>query len=203
MLKRLFDIVVSLVCLISLSPLFLVVMVLILLTDGRPIFFHQERLGKDAKLFRFHKFRSMANDPKRKFNQQVREGDPEVTRVGRIIRRIKVDELPQLWNVLKGEMSIVGPRPALPEYLATYTPEQRRRLDVRGGITCLAQVNGSSFLSWDERIAYDLQYIQKQNFWFDMRIIIQTFPVAFLGEKRFLNRPELEGVRSEEAFSNS
>lgn len=192
MLKRLFDIVISIVTIVIFSPLFLLIALLILLTDGWPIFYHQERLGKDAKIFKFHKFRSMTNNPKRQVDQQVRESDPDVTAVGRIIRRIKLDELPQVWNVLKGEMSIVGPRPALPKYLETYTPRQRRRLDVRGGITCLAQVNGSSYLSWNERIEYDLIYIDTQNFWNDLIIIIKTIFVVILGEKRYIKHPNLE-----------
>lgn len=192
MLKRLFDIVISIVTIVIFSPLFLLIALLILLTDGWPIFYHQERLGKDAKIFKFHKFRSMTNNPKRQVDQQVRESDPDVTAVGRIIRRIKLDELPQVWNVLKGEMSIVGPRPALPKYLETYTPRQRRRLDIRGGITCLAQVNGSSYLSWNERIEYDLIYIDTQNFWNDLIIIIKTIFVVILGEKRYIKHPNLE-----------
>lgn len=198
MLKRLFDIVMSLMGIIIFSPVIVIVSLLILVTDGRPIFYHQERLGKDAVIFKFHKFRSMTNNPQRKEDQQVREGDPEVTAVGRIIRRIKIDELPQLWNVFKGEMSIVGPRPALPRYLESYTPRQRRRLDVRGGITCLAQINGSSHLSWDERIEYDLIYIDTQSFWLDLKIILKTVLVVIFGEKRYISYPNLEQEGSQE-----
>jgi lipopolysaccharide/colanic/teichoic acid biosynthesis glycosyltransferase len=198
MIKRLFDIIVSLLALILFSPVFVGISLLILLTDGRPIFYHQDRLGKDAKIFKFHKFRSMTNNPKREVDQQVRESDPEVTAVGRIIRRVKLDELPQVWNVLKGEMSIVGPRPALPKYLDSYTPRQRRRLDIRGGITCLAQINGSSFLSWDERIEYDLLYIDSQSFWKDLIIILKTVFVVMFGEKRYINHPNVEQEGSKE-----
>jgi lipopolysaccharide/colanic/teichoic acid biosynthesis glycosyltransferase len=198
MIKRLFDIIVSLLALILFSPVFGGISLLILLTDGRPIFYHQDRLGKDAKIFKFHKFRSMTNNPKREVDQQVRESDPEVTAVGRIIRRVKLDELPQVWNVLKGEMSIVGPRPALPKYLDSYTPRQRRRLDIRGGITCLAQINGSSFLSWDERIEYDLLYIDSQSFWKDLIIILKTVFVVMFGEKRYINHPNVEQEGSKE-----
>jgi lipopolysaccharide/colanic/teichoic acid biosynthesis glycosyltransferase len=198
MIKRLFDIIVSLLALVLFSPVFGGISLLILLTDGRPIFYHQDRLGKDAKIFKFHKFRSMTNNPKREVDQQVRESDPEVTAVGRIIRRVKLDELPQVWNVLKGEMSIVGPRPALPKYLDSYTPRQRRRLDIRGGITCLAQINGSSFLSWDERIEYDLLYIDSQSFWKDLIIILKTVFVVMFGEKRYINHPNVEQEGSKE-----
>lgn len=198
MLKRLFDIVVSLTSIILFSPVFLLVTVLILLTDGRPIFYNQDRLGKDATIFKFHKFRSMTNNPQRKVDRQVRESDPEVTTVGRFIRRLKIDELPQVWNVLKGDMSIVGPRPALPNFLETYSPRQRGRLDVRGGITCLAQINGSSHLSWDERIEYDLIYIENQSFWLDLRIIFKTVLVVLLGEERYIKHPYPEREGSKE-----
>lgn len=191
MVKRLFDVVVSLAAIVLFLPVFVGVGVMIWATDGRPIFYHQERLGKDARIFRFHKFRSMTNNPQRRVDEQVRGDDREVTAVGRVIRRLKIDELPQVWNVLKGDMSIVGPRPALPKYLETYSPRQRRRLDVRGGITCLAQINGSSHLSWDERIEYDIEYIEKQSFWLDLKIILKTVLVVLLGEKRFLRRPGL------------
>jgi len=190
MIKRLFDVVVSLIAIIIFLPVFVVVVVLILVTDGRPIFYNQERLGKDARIFEFHKFRSMTNNPRRRVDQQVRESDPEVTAVGRVIRRLKIDELPQIWNVLKGDMSIVGPRPALPKYLEMYTPRQQRRLDVRGGITCLAQINGSSHLSWDERIEYDIEYIENQSLRLDLKIILKTVLVVLLGEKRFIKEPE-------------
>lgn len=189
MLKRLFDIIASLTALILFTPIFLLISLLILLADGRPIFYNQERLGKDAVIFRFHKFRSMTNNPRRRLDEQVREDDPEVTGVGRVIRRLKIDELPQLWNVLKGDMSIVGPRPALPKYLETYSLRQRRRLAVRGGITCLAQINGSSHLSWDERIEYDLIYIDTQSLWMDLKIILKTILVVILGEERYVKHP--------------
>lgn len=202
MLKRLFDVVVSSTAIIFFSPIFILVSLLILLTDGRPIFYNQDRLGKDARRFKFYKFRSMTNNPGRKVDQQVREDDPEVTAVGRVIRRLKLDELPQLWNVLNGDMSIVGPRPALPRYLETYTPRQRGRLAVRGGITCLAQVNGSSHLSWDERIEYDLEYIKSQSFWLDMKIIMKTVLVVLLGERRYMNRPSMEQAGREEDLKN-
>jgi lipopolysaccharide/colanic/teichoic acid biosynthesis glycosyltransferase len=201
-LKRLFDIIASLIALLIFSPILVLVSVLILLTDGRPIFYNQDRLGKDAKIFKFHKFRSMTNNPRRQVDQQVREDDPEVTGVGRIIRRLKIDELPQLWNVLKGDMSIVGPRPALPRYLETYTPRQRQRLAVRGGITCLAQVNGSSHLSWDERIEYDLEYIETQSIWIDLKIMLKTVLVVILGERRYMNRPTMEQAGREEDLKN-
>ena len=190
MFKRIFDIFVSLIAIILLSPLLLFISLLIVLTDGRPIFYNQDRLGKDATIFKFHKFRSMTDNPKRQVDQQVRGSDPEVTTVGRIIRPLKIDELPQLWNILKGEMSIVGPRPALPKYLETYSPRQRRRLDVRGGLTCMAQVHGSSFLSWDERIEYDLIYIETQSLWIDIKIILKTFFVILLGEERYVRHPK-------------
>lgn len=191
MLKRLFDITASLTALILFSPILLLVSLLILLTDGRPIFYNQDRLGKDATIFKFYKFRSMTNNPDRKLNQQVRDSDPEVLPIGTLMRRLKFDELPQLWNILKGDMSIVGPRPALPQYLEGYSPRQRRRLEVRGGLTCLAQIKGGSFLTWDERIEYDIIYIETQSFRNDLKIILKTIPVVFLGEKKYISRPDM------------
>ncbi len=192
MVKRIFDIALSLIAIVLLSPVFLFVSLLIVLTDGGPIFYNQDRLGKDAKIFKFHKFRSMRVNPQRQVDRQVRGSDPEVTGIGRVIRRLKIDELPQLWNILKGEMSIVGPRPALPKYLETYSPRQRRRLDVRGGLTCMAQVHGSSYLSWDERIEYDLIYIRTQSLWIDIKIILKTIFVVLLGEERYIKHPKME-----------
>lgn len=192
MVKRLFDIIVSSLALILLSPLLGLISFLIVLTDGWPIFYNQERLGKDAAIFKFHKFRSMTNNPTRRVDKQVRDSDPEVIFIGRYIRRLKIDELPQLWNIIKGEMSIVGPRPVLPKYLETYSARQLHRLDVPGGLTCLAQVNGSSFLSWDERIEYDLVYIETQSFWLDLKIIFKTVLVIVLGEKKFIKHPTEE-----------
>jgi lipopolysaccharide/colanic/teichoic acid biosynthesis glycosyltransferase len=162
---------------------------IVLFSDGRPIFFKQDRLGKEGKIIRVYKFRSMVNNSRRKIDREIRDKDPELIKYGYFIRRFKIDELPQLWNVFKGEMSIVGPRPALPKYLDDYSNRQRRRLDVPGGLTCLAQIYGSSFLSWDERIEYDLIYIETQSFWVDIKIILKTFLVIFLGEKRYLKHP--------------
>lgn len=175
--------------LLLLSPLFLITAVIIWLTDGRPILYRQQRLGQQGQLITIYKFRSMTHNPNRQVNAQVRMHDPEVTGFGRFIRRTKMDELPQIWNVWVGNMSVVGPRPALPSSLKTYDDRQRHRLDVKGGLTCLAQIYGSSHLSWDERIEYDLEYIARQSFWLDLQIILKTVLVVLLGEERFIKHP--------------
>lgn len=175
---------------VILSPFLALIAVLIRLSAGSPVLFSQERLGRHGTRFRLYKFRSMTNNPQRTINQQVHEGHPEVTRIGAFLRRTKMDELPQLWNVLRGDVAIVGPRPALPEAIAGYSARQRRRLDVRGGLTCLAQIKGSSYLSWDERIEYDIEYIENESIRLDTKIVGLTCFVVLLGEKRFLERPK-------------
>ncbi len=191
LLKRPFDLIVSSLALLLLSPLFVVTAVIIWLTDGRPILYSQQRLGQQGKLITIHKFRSMTHNPHRTVNAQVRLHDPEVTGFGRFIRRTKIDELPQIWNVWVGNMSVVGPRPALPASLETYDARQSRRLEVKGGLTCLAQIYGSSHLPWDERIEYDLEYIARQSFWLDLQIIFKTVIVVVLGEERFIKHPPM------------
>lgn len=189
MRKRFIDLVISTLCLLLLWPAFLVTAVVILLMDGRPIFYCQQRLGQHGQIITIRKFRSMTHNPHRQTDTQVRLDNPEVTRFGRFMRRTKIDELPQIWNVWVGDMSVVGPRPALPSNLENYTPRQRRRLEVKGGLTCLAQVFGGSYLPWDERIEYDLEYIARQSFWLDLRIILKTILVVLMGEERFIKRP--------------
>ncbi len=189
--KRVVDFGLALGAMILLSPVLLITAVLVRVSSGAPVLFSQERLGMHGKLFRLYKFRSMTNNPTRTINQQVHEGHPEVTRIGRVLRRTKLDELPQLWNVVRGDLALVGPRPTLPEQLAGYTPRQRRRLEVRGGLTCLAQIKGSSYLSWDERIEYDLEYVERESVWLDSKIVLLTGLVILLGERRFLKHPDM------------
>ena len=174
-----------------LSPLFLVVALAILLDDGRPVFFRQERVGRGGKRFRVFKFRTMVPDAESK-GLFTHENDPRITRVGRILRRWSLDELPQLLNVLLGQMSLVGPRPTLPYQTEKYTERQKRRLLVRPGITGLAQVKGRNALSWPEKIELDLQYVDRMSLWLDLKIILMTVPALFKRKTLYKSPEEWE-----------
>ncbi len=176
--KRLFDIVISLVGLIVLSPLFLIIAILIKLDSKGAVIFKQERLGLDARLFNIYKFRSMCVGAESQGTGQYSfSGDPRVTRVGRILRKTSLDELPQLLNVLKGDMSFVGPRPPLtyhPWPLEDYTEAQLRMFEVRPGITGWAQINGRKEVEWHERIRLNVWYVDNCSLLLDIRILIKT-----------------------------
>ena len=174
-LKRMFDMVVSSIGLAILSPLLLLVAAAILVDTGRPVLFLQERVGLHGRTFRIVKFRTMTrNAEQRTKGQWITAGNPYVTPIGRFLRKTSLDELPELVNVLKGDMSLVGPRPTLPEQVATYDTFQRRRLEVRPGITGWAQVNGRNSISWTERIKLDVWYIDHWTPWLDVRILFMT-----------------------------
>jgi exopolysaccharide biosynthesis polyprenyl glycosylphosphotransferase len=191
--KRLFDIVVSATALLVLSPIFLIIALLIRLDSKGSIFFSQNRIGKQGKEFRFWKFRSMYVDAEQRKaalmkNNEMQGGvlfkmknDPRVTRVGRFLRKYSIDELPQLWNVFIGDMSLVGPRPPLPNEVAQYTPYQRQRLEVTPGITCIWQVSGRSDIPFHQQVKMDLEYIQKQSFWYDITLLFKTIPAVLNG----------------------
>ena len=175
--KRFFDIALSLTALIVLSPVLLVVAILVRLKLGSPVIFCQERPGKDEKIFRLYKFRTMTDG--RDENGELLPDEIRLTKFGRLLRSTSLDELPELWNILKGDMSIVGPRPLLVKYLPRYNEEQRRRHDVRPGLTGLAQVNGRNAISWEERFAYDVKYVGSVSLWLDVRILFLTVAVVF------------------------
>ena len=178
--KRTFDVLMSLLAGIVLFVPMAVVALLIKLDSPGPVFYKQERLGKNGKPFQIYKFRSMYVDAEKNGPQWAKWGDPRCTKVGRVIRRWHIDELPQLMNVFKGEMSIVGPRPEREYFYQEFEkdiPEYRVRLIVDQGLTCIGQVNGCYDLSPRERIAYDIEYIQKQSFWMDIKCIFKTFGV--------------------------
>lgn len=192
-LKRVLDIVVSVVLLVLLFPLMLLLAVMIKLTDRGPVLYVVDRVGRWGKEFRFPKFRSMragANAEKRNILHlsdhsesltfKMRR-DPRVTWIGRLMRRTSLDELPQLWCVLKGEMALVGPRPPLLEEVEHYDIEQRKRLDVKPGLTCIWQVEGRSEIPFPHQLKLDLQYIESQSFWLDMLILLKTIPAVLLG----------------------
>ena len=171
-LKRLFDILASLVGLTVLSPVLLVLCFLIWVRLGRPVFFKQERPGRKGKPFKMIKFRTMTNA--RDSNGDLLPDQLRITGLGRFIRKASMDELPELFNVLKGDMSVVGPRPLLMKYLPYYTAREKLRHQVRPGITGLAQVNGRNLLGWDERLEMDVQYVETRSFFLDMKIIFLT-----------------------------
>lgn len=172
MLKRLFDIFGSIVGLILSSPLFLILVLLIRKQMGSPILFRQTRPGKNGQPFEMLKFRTM-NNAVGPDGRSMPDGE-RITNLGQKLRSSSLDELPELWNVLKGEMSIVGPRPLLMDYLPLYSPEQARRHEVRPGVTGWAQVNGRNAISWDEKFALDIWYVDNRSLWLDLKIIWLT-----------------------------
>ena len=189
-MKRFFDILVSTLFLVLLSPLYLLLAICGLLLQGRPVLFTQERPGKKGRVFRIWKFRTM----------QAGEGSDfqRLTSWGRFLRATTLDELPQLWNVLHGEMSLVGPRPLLVEYLPLYTPHQFRRHEVSPGMTGWAQVKGRNSLTWEERFELDVWYVENQSFILDLKIILLTFVAVLL--RKGVNQ---SGSKTMEKFQGS
>ena len=171
-MKRLFDIVASVAILTIFSLPLLVLVGLVRIKLGRPVFFTQVRPGLGGKLFKLIKFRTMT-DARGPTGELLPDAD-RLTPFGRMLRSTSLDELPELWNVIKGEMSLVGPRPLLVEYLPRYSPAQARRHDVRPGITGWAQVNGRNAISWEEKFELDTWYVDNQSFWLDLRILWLT-----------------------------
>lgn len=176
-MKRLVDIFIASIALLLLSPFFLLVAYKVKKNLGSPIFFYQERPGKDGKLFKMMKFRSMRNAVDE--NGIALPDEKRITPFGQKLRSTSLDEMPQLINVLKGHMSVVGPRPQLPEFVEHYTPHQMRRHEVKPGMTGLAQVSGRNNLSWEEKFDLDVQYVEKQSFLFDFKIMFKTVEVMF------------------------
>ena len=170
--KRLLDIVLSGCALIVLSPLLLVTAILVRVKLGSPVIFCQERPGKDEKIFKLHKFRSMSDA--RDETGALLPDKERLTGFGKKLRALSIDELPELWDIFRGKMSIVGPRPLLVEYLPYYTESERHRHDVRPGLTGLAQINGRNTLTWEQKFAYDLEYVQHISFCADIRILFRT-----------------------------
>ncbi|TCP52335.1 sugar transferase EpsL [Tumebacillus sp. BK434] len=171
-MKRLFDLTVSAVLLMVLSPVILITAYLIRQKLGSPVIFKQERPGLHGKLFSLYKFRSMTDE--RDENGELLPDDVRLTAFGKLVRKTSLDELPQLFNVLKGDISLVGPRPLLKEYLPLYTEEQARRHHVKPGITGWAQVNGRNAISWEEKFRLDVWYVDHQSFWLDLKILYMT-----------------------------
>ncbi len=192
-IKRAMDIVLCSVALILLAPLFLVVAVLIKLTSPGPVFFRQQRSTLNHRSFTLYKFRTMFNDAEQRLEELQKynemegpvfkmENDPRVTPLGKFLRKTSIDELPQLWNILCGHMSIVGPRPPLPSEVDEYDPWHRRRLSMRPGLTCLWQISGrNKIVNFDQWMRLDLEYIDNWSIWLDLKIILQTIPVVLFG----------------------
>ena len=166
--------------LVALSPVLLMVAILVRTKLGSPVIFCQERPGKDEKIFKMYKFRSMTDE--RDENGNLLPDEVRLTKFGRLLRSTSLDELPELWNIFKGDMSIVGPRPLLVKYLPLYNEEQRHRHDVRPGLTGLAQINGRNGISWEKKFQYDVQYVNEITFWGDMKILILTVTSVFKRE---------------------
>lgn len=171
-IKRLLDIVLSGAALVILSPVLLITAVLVRIKLGSPVMFTQERPGKDEKVFKLHKFRSMTDA--RDASGNLLPDKERLTRFGAKLRSLSIDELPELWDIFRGKMSIVGPRPLLVKYLPLYNEEQRHRHDVRPGLTGWAQVHGRNLTSWEERFEYDVEYVNNISFALDVKIIIMT-----------------------------
>lgn len=172
-IKRSLDLITALFLVIILSPVMLIAAILIAVNRDGPILFKQERPGKDGKLFTVYKFRTMSTMLRDKNGNELSDFD-RMTKIGKILRKTSVDELPQLFNIIKGEMSFIGPRPLLKEYLELYSPEQMRRHNVLPGISGWAQVNGRNTLTWDEKFAYDVYYVDHYSFKMDLKIFIKT-----------------------------
>jgi len=195
-IKRLLDIILSLAALMVLSPILLLTAVLVRIKLGRPVIFHQERPGRCGKIFRLYKFRSMTDDRDEAGN--LLPDDLRLTRFGRLLRSTSLDELPELLNILRGDMSIVGPRPLLVKYLPLYNDEQKHRHDVRPGLTGWAQVHGRNLLSWEDKFRYDVWYTRNISFVTDVRIVLLTVKCIFAREGI-----SAEGSATMEAFTGT
>jgi lipopolysaccharide/colanic/teichoic acid biosynthesis glycosyltransferase len=186
--KRTFDIVLSFIVSILFFPFLVIISIIIKIDSRGPIFFKQKRVGKDLVYFNVLKLRTMTNK-KRKVTDKPVIGKAEgVTRIGFFLRRFKIDELPQVFNVLIGDMSIVGPRPSIPDQLKKMTQKEKERYKIRPGLTGLSQVSGNIHIPWSERFKYDLKYVKNVSFSVDMKIIIKTFSIIFKGEDKFIHK---------------
>lgn len=194
MAKRSLDMAAAAVMLVLLVPLFLVVALIIKFTDGGPILFRQRRVGLNGNVFEFYKFRSMVTNAEALKAQLIEKNkhgnsitfkmnrDPRVTWIGRIIRKTSIDELPQFFNIFRGEMSLVGPRPAVVPEVEKYTVHERRRLGTLPGLTCIWQVSGRADLDFRQQVELDLKYIRERNFWLDMKLMVMTIPAVLSGK---------------------
>lgn len=178
--KRFFDFILSLIAIIMLSPVYLIVIVLVRIKLGSPVFFTQKRPGKDEKIFKMYKFRTMTNEVDE--NGNLLSDDKRLTKFGKLLRSTSLDELPELFNILKGDMSIVGPRPLLVRYLPLYNEYQKHRHDARPGFTGWAQCNGRNSISWEEKFDLDVYYVNHITFLLDVKIIFKTVKTVLCRE---------------------
>ena len=176
-IKRILDIIISGIALLLLSPVFLILAILVRTKLGSPVIFHQERPGYREKIFTLCKFRTMTDE--RDENGELLPDARRLTPFGSFLRKTSLDELPELWNIFKGDMSLIGPRPLLVGYLPYYTEREQIRHTVRPGLTGLSQVSGRNFLSWDERLAKDVEYVEHLSFLMDVKVFFQTIAVVF------------------------
>jgi sugar transferase EpsL len=182
-IKRLFDVIMSLLLISLFSPLMALIALAIWVTMGRPILFRQPRIGYRGRVFTIYKFRTMVVGAENQgLGLEVTRDDPRITRVGRVLRHWRLDEIPQFFNVLKGDMSLVGPRPALPSQVARYTPYQRRRLEMKPGMAGWAFVNGNNAIPWEKRIELDIWYIDHWSLWLDFIILLKAVGVVLRRE---------------------
>ena len=195
-IKKIFDYLTSIVCIILLLPILFIIGFLVYIFLGRPIIFKQSRPGKNSKPFKFYKFRSMTNEIN--FDGNLLEDHKRLTIFGKFLRKTSLDELPSIYNIVKGDMSFVGPRPLLMEYLPRYSKEQISRQNVKPGITGLAQVNGRNSISWDEKFKFDIFYVKNISFWLDIKIILLTIWIVL--KREGINHKEEVGM--ERFFGN-
>lgn len=186
-IKRLFDILVSVIGIILCSPVWGIIFFVMKITMPGPIFFKQERVGKKFELFSVIKFRSMRIDEESERNFQIQNDKNRITWFGNILRRTKLDETPQLINVLLGDMSLVGPRPTVKQRIDEYSDGQEIRLSMRPGMTGISQISGNVLLSWPRRIEYDCRYVREFNIFLDLRILLNTIKVVLCGEEKFIS----------------
>ena len=192
MIKRIFDLIIGIILTVLLIPIGLIIYVLIMITMGRPAIFSQDRPGLNEKIFTLYKFRTMNN--KKSSNNLLLPDDKRTTRLGAVLRKTSLDELPSLINLLKGDMSLVGPRPLLIQYLKHYSQEQKKRHNVRPGITGWAQINGRNELNWNEKFDLDIWYVNNQSFLLDLKILSLTIfkVIKFEGINAKDNKPVKE-----------
>lgn len=190
-IKRILDILISLTFIVLFSWLYLILVILVRIKLGSPVLFCQERPGYNEKIFKLYKFRTMTDKRDEKGN--LLPDSERLTKFGSMLRSTSLDELPEMFNILKGDMSLIGPRPLLVEYLPYYTEEERLRHSVRPGLTGLAQVSGRNYLAWDKRLAKDVEYVNHISFIMDVRIIIKTIMVVFKKEDVSVDTNVVEG----------